>query len=188
MISAILGLRNHTKTNFLLSKSGFTSIAMCRDNLLALYFTKIEGNSSHRLHNWLRNLGVFRGLAWEFATTQMTLPIPLSSLFQIYPWIPSWANHYPGVNLLFASAIKADLSLAYVKSLFHKFESQRYNHHLPIFVDGSKTESRTACGVHFPSLGIAAAERLQNDVSIMTAEIAAINIAFETIIKMPNPP
>ena len=188
MIRAILGLRNHTKTNFLLSESGLTSIAMRRDILLARYFTKIEGNSSHRLHDWLRNPGAFRGLAREFATTQMTYPIPSSSLFQIYPRIPSWANHYPEVNLLFAPAIKTDLSLAYVKSLFHEFESQRYIHHLPIFVDGSKTESRTACGVHFPSLGIAAAERLQNDVSIMTAEIAAINIALETIIKMPNPP
>jgi hypothetical protein len=139
MICAILGLRNHTKTNFLLSKSGLTSIATCRENLLARYFIKIKGYSSHRLHDWLRNPGAFRHHAWEFAATQMTFPMPSSSLFQIYPEIPSWANHYPEVNLLFVPAIKSDLSLAYVKSLFHKFESQRYSHHIPIFFGWLKT-------------------------------------------------
>jgi hypothetical protein len=76
MICAILGLRNHTKTNFLLSETGLTSIATHRASLLTCYFTKIEGNSSHRLHDWLRNPGAFRDLAQEFATTQMTFPIP----------------------------------------------------------------------------------------------------------------
>ena len=63
IIRLIFGLKKLTSTKFVLTESGLSTINERRIYLLIVYLTKIEANSSHTLHNRLRNPSMYRGIA-----------------------------------------------------------------------------------------------------------------------------
>ena len=85
IIRLIFGLRKPTNVKFLLTESGLSPINERRRFLLINYFTKIEANDSHTLHNWLRNPSMFRGIANEYVSTQKKFPVPVKSIAHTSP-------------------------------------------------------------------------------------------------------
>ena len=84
------GVRKPTNrlTKFLLIESGQSTINKRRRFLLINYLTKIEANSSHTLHNWLRNPSMYRGIAKYNINTQKKFPVPLRSIAHKFPLTP----------------------------------------------------------------------------------------------------
>ena len=179
IIRLIFGLRKPTSTKFLLMESGLTTIRERRRFLLTKHLTKIESNSSHTLHNWLRNPAMYRGIADEYANIQKKFPVPAKSIAHTFPQSPPWNWSIPIINTDFSKWTKDLTPIAFVQKKFAELNTITYKNHFQIFVDGSKMNEKVASGVFLPHLKIAMGERLFNNLSIMSAELNAIIMALE---------
>jgi hypothetical protein len=106
IIRLIFGLRKPTSTKFLLTESGLTTIKERRSFLLIKYLKKIEANSSHTLHNWLRNPAMYRGIVDEYANIQKKFPVPAKSIAPAFPHSPPWNWPIPIINTDFSKWTK----------------------------------------------------------------------------------
>jgi ribonuclease HI len=190
IIRLIFGLRKPRSTKFLLRESGLTTMRERHSFLLIKHLTKIESNSSHTLHNWLRNPAMYRGIADEYANIQKKFPVPAKSIAPTFPQSPPWNWSIPIINTDFSKWTKDLTPIAFVQKKFAELNTITYKNHFQIFVDGSKMNEKVAkmnekvaSGAFLPHLKIAMGERLYNNVSIMSAELNAIIMALEHLME-----
>ena len=95
------------------------------------------------------------------------------------------------------TAIHVDITLSHlISKKQHSVEMMKaltlstidaYSEYIAVYTDGSIDESgRTACSYHIPTLGIAVAARLTDDLCVYTTELTDITIAVDRIIEL-NP-
>jgi hypothetical protein len=152
IICLIFGLRNPASTKCLLTESGLTTINERQSFLLIKYLTKIEANSSHTLHNWLRNLAMYRGIANEYANTEKKFPVLAKSIAPTFPQTPPWCWSISIINTNFSKWTKEITPSAFIQKKIAEFITITYKNHLQTFVDGSKMNEKVASGAFHPHL------------------------------------
>jgi ribonuclease HI len=100
--------------------------------------------------------------------------------------VPPWLLPTPSCRYDYAGVSKKQNPL-YVSNLARELLATDYSQHLHIFTDGSKLESgKVGCAFHIPAFPITKTFRLDDGISIMSAELFAINMALAYVRDFPH--
>ena len=122
---------------------------------------------------------MFRGVANECAIIQKKFPVPVKSIAPTFPQTPPWSWSTPIIKTDFSKWTKELTPISFIQKKFAELNNVAYKNHFQIFVDGSKMNEKVASGAFFPTHNTALGERLQDNSSVMSAELNAIIMALD---------
>ena len=97
---------------------------------------------------------------------------------EVVPPVPPWSNSFINIETELIIKTNKNMPDKILREIAKNTLTKRYNNHLEIYTDGSRSmiqnEYRVAAGIYIPAYELCISYRLENIHSIMTAELFAI--------------
>ena len=97
--------------------------------------------------------------------------------------IPPWNNIQKYFRESLSTEYCGSLNDITKQLLYQNLVNDEYSHHTKIFTDGSKMEDKIGAALVVPELKVEIMSRIPNNLTIMSAELFAIKLALEYLVK-----
>lgn len=176
-----IGSRQTTPIVSLLAEAHVPPLAMRRTFLACKYYSRLMEQPSAtpvvvrlKMNRHVRGNkgGYFQSCLNFFG--EWNLPKPSANHRLACSPLPPWSSLDDNVFCDFHGASVESLSPLMAQQLFKELKSDRFPTFIPIFTDGSKTDTGIGAAYAIPTKTISNSFSLENEVSVLTSEIYAI--------------
>ena len=180
------GCRKTTKIQNLLQEGGLPPIENRYKLLTIRYLTKLETTPHHFLFPEARasRLEPKNHPLMSAIMARTQYPIKLEHVKTKIAKDPPWISITPEVKLEFLPQKKEQIESQTAIQHFGQLLKKEYDGYNQLYVDGSLSEDGCGSGCFLREHSLCIMEKHKAGTSILTAEVAAINLGLETLIKL----
>ena len=202
-IKTALNLRKHAITDLTYQEAGWLPIYQECRRLNANFEVRREVVPNAKYHSILKRPTRadinYRILKNDTKMTQIethTDPLWEASMQEpanAIPWptnhLPTWTLEKPHIKTDSPQNLTKKENPNYLNALAKETIATRYKNHLQVYTDGSlQTDKSAGCAATVPDLKITKKAKLNNGISIFTAELHAIHLACNILLELQARP